>query len=281
MKRGSPEEVGEGAGQAGPPRGRCRGEAGAEHAELSPGGAQEPPRSLGEMLRWEPQAWSPWGASTRDVGSGLGQALTSVLSPGRLSQALGAWASTGAGKGDVRSHARGVGGPGSDPEKQWSKDPGKDDRGGSAATGDPGPALEDHVSPQAEVLTDHPPGFTRPPPVARGRWTQGQGQASGGPHQRSPEHFQRETSGQREAEKGRSWALGPARQEKRRPSKRASRRQVGWASGATDRPVWGIGSDYVCLLGDQSHQGAALGSLGRGCSSKAPAWGEVCELCCV
>lgn len=175
MKWGSPEEVGEGAGQAGPPRERCRGEAGTEHAELSPGGAQEPPGSLGEMLRWEPQARSPWGASTRDVGSGVGQALTSVLSPGRLSQALGAWASTGAGKGDVRSHARGVGGPGSDPEKQWSKDPGKDDRGGSAATRDPGPALEDHVSPQAEVLTDHPPGFTRPPPVARGRWTPGQG----------------------------------------------------------------------------------------------------------
>ena len=83
---------------------------------------------------------SPWGASTRDIGSGVRQVLTSVLSPGRLSQALGAWASTGAGKGDIRSHARGVGGPGSDPEKQWSKDPGKDDLGGSAATEDPGPA---------------------------------------------------------------------------------------------------------------------------------------------
>lgn len=30
----------------------------------SVGGAQEPPGSLGERLRWEPQAQSPWGAST-------------------------------------------------------------------------------------------------------------------------------------------------------------------------------------------------------------------------
>lgn len=31
------------------------------------------------------------------------------------------------------------------------------------------------VAPPAEMLTDHPPGFARPPPVAGGRWTSGQG----------------------------------------------------------------------------------------------------------
>ena len=126
------------------------------------------------MLRWEPQAWSPWGASSQDVGSGIGQAVTSVLSPGRLSQALGAWASTGAGKGDESSHARGVGAPG-----LTLRSSGARTRGGLpwGLSGHRGPVSGPRgpVAPPAEMLTDHPPGFARPPPVAGGRWTSGQG----------------------------------------------------------------------------------------------------------
>ena len=63
----------------------------------------------------------------------------------------------------------------SDPEKQQSEDPGKDCLGGSTATEDPGLALEDRVAPQAEVLTDCPPGSAWSPPAAWGQWTPGQG----------------------------------------------------------------------------------------------------------
>ena len=88
------------------------------------------------------------------------------------------------------------------------------------------------------------PRGPRPQPGDSGH--QARGQASGGPHQCSPERFQGEPSGQRAAEKGCPWALGPVRQEKRKPSKHASPHQAGRASGTIDRPIWGVSFDYVC-----------------------------------